>query len=69
MPKCPNLNCDGSSRVLYPARSSNDYEKINFNCTTDTYFKPQLSICKKCQLIFSDLVFDFNDNNLEQKYS
>ena len=32
MPKCPNLNCDGSPRVLYPARSSNDYEKINFNC-------------------------------------
>ena len=69
MPNCPNLNCDGSSRVLYHARSSNDYKKINFNCTTDTYFKPQISICEKCQLIFSDLVFNFNDNNLEQKYS
>ena len=69
MQKCPNFNCDGSPRVLYHASSSNNHKEINFNCTTDTYFKPQINICEKCQIIFSDLIFNFDDNNLEQKYS
>ena len=35
----------------------------------DTYEKPQVNICKKCNLIFSDFIYEFDDDNLEQKYS
>lgn len=68
MKKCPNNKCDGISRVLYKS-SFKQNNKINFNCTTDTYEKPQINICEKCNLIFSDFIYEFDDDNLNQKYS
>ena len=68
MKKCPNNKCDGISRVLYRS-SFKQNKKINFNCTTDTYEKPQINICEKCNLIFSDFIYEFDDDNLNQKYS
>ena len=68
MKKCPNNKCDGITSVLYRS-SFKQNDKINFNCTTDTYEKPQINVCKKCNLIFSDFIYEFDDNNLEQKYS
>ena len=68
MKKCPNNKCDGIISVLYKS-SFKQNDKINFNCTTDTYEKPQVNICEKCNLMFSDFIYKFDDDNLEQKYS
>ena len=40
MPRCPNPNCKEETDILYYSNSYNKHQKINFNCTTDTYFKP-----------------------------
>ena len=69
MHSCPNPNCKEEISILYHSNSFNEDQKINFNCTTDTYFKPQLNICSKCDLIFSDLIHNFSNNSLEGKYS
>ena len=59
----------GRSKYIISFEFFYEDQKINFNCTTDTYFKPQLNICSRCDLIFSDLIHNFSNNSLEGKYS
>ena len=65
--KCPNHICDGKIRIKYFSRNLN-YKKINFSCTTDTYQKPSIYECTKCKIIFSELVFKMNKNQIEKTY-
>ena len=45
-----------------------NYKKINFNCTTDTYTKPSIYECSKCRIIFSELIFKMDENEIEKNY-
>ncbi len=51
MKNCPNKKCGGEVKILYKSSIKKDLD-INFDCTTNTYDKPQLNICNKCELIF-----------------
>jgi len=68
MKNCPNKKCGGEVKILYKSSIKKDLD-INFDCTTNTYDKPQLNICNKCELIFSNLIHEFDKFNLEKKYS
>ena len=61
--KCPNHICDGDIKIKYFFGDLN-YKKINFNCTTDTYTKPSIYECTKCKIIFSELIFKMDDNEI-----
>ena len=65
--KCPNLMCDGQIKIKYSSRNF-DYKKINFSCTTDTYDKPAIYKCNKCKIIFSELIFKMDKNQIEKSY-
>ena len=65
--KCPNLMCDGQIKIKYSSRNF-DYKKINFSCTTDTYDKPTIYKCNKCKIIFSELIFKMDKNQIEKSY-
>ena len=65
--KCPNHVCDGKIQIKYFFGDLN-YKKINFNCTTDTYIKPSIYECTKCKIIFSELIFKMDENEIEKNY-
>lgn len=69
MNKCPDKNCDGLIDILYKSSRNTDLEKINFNCTTNTYDKPQINRCSKCKIIFSELIYKINEKDFESQYS
>ena len=69
MNKCPDKNCDGLIDILYKPSKNTDLEKINFNCTTNTYDKPQINRCSKCKIIFSELIYKINEKDFESQYS
>ena len=51
---CPDNNdCD----LLFHSNYDYNYDldKIDFSCTSKTYFKPKLFKCRKCKLIFSEV--------------
>ena len=43
-------------------------QKINFNCTTDSYDKPSIYECTKCKVIFSELIFKMDQDQIEKNY-
>ena len=45
-----------------------DHNKINYNCTTDSYEKPSIYECNKCKIIFSELIFKMDNNEIEKNY-
>ena len=65
--KCPNHVCDGKIKIKYFSDDL-DYKKINFSCTTDTYVKPSIYECAKCKIIFSELIFKMDKNQIEKTY-
>ena len=65
--KCPNHKCNGKIEIKYFGNDLNQ-KKINFNCTTDTYAKPSIYECKKCKIIFSELIFTMDENEIEKNY-
>ena len=65
--KCPNSDCNGSVVMKYFSNNIK-LENINFNCTTDTYIKPNILECKKCKIIFSELIYDLDENQFEKNY-
>lgn len=65
--RCPNHICDGDVKIKYFFGDIN-HEKINFNCTTDTYTKPSIYECNKCKIIFSELIFKMNETEIEKSY-
>ena len=42
---CPDTDCNGEPFILYKSKEKQT-KNINFNCTTDTYFKPDILKCK-----------------------
>lgn len=65
--KCLDKTCNGDLVIKYDAKKIN-YDDVNFNCTTDTYKKPKIYVCKKCEILFSELVFNFQNNQFEKSY-
>ena len=65
--KCPNNECNGNVVIKYFSNNLK-LENINFNCTTDTYVKPSVLECKKCKIIFSELVYKLNENQFQKNY-
>ena len=55
MKNCPNKKCGGEVKILYKSSIKKDLD-INFDCTTNTYDKPQLNICNKCELIYPEII-------------
>ncbi len=56
---CPDNNaCD----LLFHSSHVHDYNKIDFSCTSKTYFKPKLFKCRKCKLIFSEIAKNIFEN-------
>ena len=66
---CLNKKCQGKVKLLYDYGSNYDFNDINFNCTTNSYFKPKIYICKKCNLKFSELARKIPKSNVENKYN
>ena len=64
---CPNYDCDGKIKIKYQSVKLDLYN-INFNCTTDTYIKPTILECTKCEIIFSELINQLNENQFENNY-
>lgn len=65
---CPDKNCNGSTFLLYQSKDT-QLDNINFNCTTDTYFKPDIFKCEKCHIIYSGLINKMKNFEFENKYS
>ena len=65
--KCPNHICNGKIKMKYFSKNL-DHKKINFNCTTDSYDKPSIYECTKCKIIFSELIFKMDQNQIEKSY-
>ena len=65
--KCPNHICDGEIKIKYFSGKL-DYKKIDFSCTTDTYEKPSIYECTKCKIIFSELIFKMDKDQIEKTY-
>ena len=65
--KCPNHICDGKIKIKY-SFGDLDHKKINFDCTTDSYEKPSIYECTKCKIIFSELIFKMDNNEIEKNY-
>ena len=68
MKKCLNVNCLGEIKLLYDYGSTIRLDELNFDCTTNSYLKPNIYKCKKCNLKFSELVFQVSSNDVENKY-
>tara|TARA_B100001057_G_scaffold495411_1_gene594381 strand:- start:4838 stop:5752 length:915 start_codon:yes stop_codon:yes gene_type:complete len=65
--KCPNHICHGKIKMKY-SFGDLDHNKINYNCTTDSYQKPSIYECTKCKIIFSELIFKMDKNEIEKNY-
>ena len=65
--RCPNHICNGKIKMKYFSKNL-DHKKINFNCTTDSYDKPSIYECTKCKIIFSELIFKMDQNQIEKSY-
>ena len=65
--KCPNKKCEGKIKIKYNFESLN-IKNINFNCTTNTYSKPKIFYCEKCEIMFSELIYNFDKKQIENRY-
>tara|TARA_B100001123_G_C15343016_1_gene1035826 strand:+ start:1965 stop:2876 length:912 start_codon:yes stop_codon:yes gene_type:complete len=65
--KCPNNDCTGDIDIKYQTNTDN-IDNINFACTTNTYTKPTVLMCKKCGILFSELIYKFGGNQFEKNY-
>jgi len=69
MKKCLNKKCNGDVKLLYDYGSNYDFNNVNFDCTTDSYSKPKIYKCEKCELKFSELALSLSFNDIENKYN
>ena len=68
MKTCLNKKCLGEIELLYNYDNVNKLNELNFDCTTNSYLKPKIFICKKCELKFSELAMDIPSSIIEDKY-
>ena len=52
---CPDADCNGRPFILYKSKEKKSSD-INFNCTTDNNFRPDILKCDKCEIIYSNLI-------------
>ena len=64
---CPNKKCAGKVKIKYDFKSLN-IKNIDFNCTTNTYSKPKIFYCEKCKIMFSELIYNFDNKQIENCY-
>ena len=64
MKTCLNKKCQGEVKLLYDYGSNYKFDDINFDCTTNSYSKPRIFICRKCNLKFSELAVNFYSTNI-----
>ena len=69
MKKCLNIKCGGNIKLLYDYGSNYNFDDVNFDCTTNSYSKPKIYKCNKCELKFSELAAAFLNKRVEDKYN
>ena len=68
MKKCLNIKCGGNIKLLYDYGSNYNFDDVNFDCTTNSYSKPKIYKCNKCELKFSELAA-LPNKKVEDKYN
>ena len=69
MKKCLNIKCGGNIKLLYDYGSNYNFDDVNFDCTTNSYSKPKIYRCNKCELKFSELAAALPNKKIEDKYN
>ena len=64
--KCPNDDCIGDINIKY--KSNLDNLEAEILHVQQTYTKPTILTCKECGILFSELVYKFNENEVEKNY-
>jgi len=69
MKNCLNIKCGGNIKLLYDYGSNYNFDDVSFDCTTNSYSKPKIYKCNKCELKFSELAEVLPDKKIEDKYN
>jgi 2-polyprenyl-3-methyl-5-hydroxy-6-metoxy-1,4-benzoquinol methylase len=69
MENCLNIKCGGNIKLLYDYGSNYNFDDVSFDCTTNSYSKPKIYKCNKCELKFSELAAAFLNKRVEDKYN
>ncbi|MDC0520063.1 class I SAM-dependent methyltransferase [Candidatus Pelagibacter ubique] len=69
MKNCLNIKCGGNIKLLYDYGSNYNFNDVNFDCTTNSYSKPKIYRCNKCELKFSELAAALPNKKIEDKYN
>ena len=60
---CPCSDSSDSDLLFHSNYNYNrNYDKIDFSCTSNTYYKPKLFKCRKCKLIFSEIAKNISED-------
>ena len=69
MKNCLNIKCGGNIKLLYDYGSNYNFDDVNFDCTTNSYSKPKIYRCNKCELKLSELAAALPNKKIEDKYN
>ena len=69
MKDCLNIKCGGNIKLLYDYGSNYNFNDLSFDCTTNSYSKPKIYKCNKCELKFSELAAILPNKKIEDKYN
>ena len=69
MKNCLNSKCGGNIKLLYDYGSNYNFDDVSFDCTTNSYSKPKIYRCNKCELKFSELAAALPNKKIEDKYN
>ena len=69
MKNCLSIKCGGSIKLLYDYGSNYNFDDVSFDCTTNSYSKPKIYKCNKCELKFSELAAALPNKRVEDKYN
>ena len=69
MKNCLNIKCGGNIKLLYDYGSNYNFDDVSFDCTTNSYSKPKIYKCNKCELKFSELAAALPKMKIEDKYN
>ena len=69
MKNCLSTKCGGNIKLLYDYGSNYNFDDVSFDCTTNSYSKPKIYKCNKCELKFSELAAAFLNKRVEDKYN
>ena len=69
MKNCLSIKCGGNIKLLYDYGSNYNFNDVSFDCTTNSYAKPKIYKCNKCELKFSELAAALPNKRVEDKYN